>query len=243
MRVVAESGRPLKKGALKVLIVSVGISAFLGVLALLTGDFGEFQLKVLFTAMTVAGASIIALACGAALELGRARVYAPIGIWSSVIGAALALLGLWFEIRSEALAKIFVSAFMLAVFAGHASALSAANVLPRHHWVRALTVAFTSILLAIFFWQVWGDFDAWENLPWRLVGVLIVLASAGTILVPVLARMGRDEFVVSADAFGGGGSAGTEDIDPGHAVSSRALPHCPHCGEQLPARLKHEFPA
>ncbi len=71
MRVVAESGRPLEKWALKVLIVSVGTSALLGVIALLTGEFGESQVKVLFTAMTVAGASIIGLACGAALELGE----------------------------------------------------------------------------------------------------------------------------------------------------------------------------
>ena len=241
MRVVAESGRPLKKGALRVLIASVGISALLGVWAMLA-SFGEFQLKVLFTAMTVAGASIIALACGAALELGRARLFAPIGIWASVIGGALALIAIWFEVVDEGLAKVIFTSMILAVFGGHASALSAANVLPRQHWIRVLTVGCTALVAILILWFMWvtSAFEAWVGFPGRLVGTLIVLASAGTIMVPVLARMGRDEFEISADAFG---SADGDDIDPGPlGVRPKSLPHCPHCGEQLPARLKQEFP-
>lgn len=239
MRVVAESRRPLKKSALKALIVSVAISALLGVLALVTDDFGKSQAKVLLTAMTVAGASIIALACGAALELGRARLYAPLGIWSSVIGAALALLGIWIEISDEVFIKVVCSAIMIAVFAGHASAMSTSNLLPKHAWVRLVTIGITALLLVIFMGYMWPGERAWREMPWKLVGVLIVLASAGTIMVPVLTRMGRDEFQITAEAFGG---LGDEDIEPGAVATPTELPHCPHCGEQLPASLKRSFP-
>jgi hypothetical protein len=238
MRVVAESGRPLKKGALKILIGSVALSALLGVFSLVTSEFGEGQAKVLFTAMTVAGASIIVLACGAALELGRAGHYAPVGIWSSVIGALLVIGGIWLEVRDDGYWRAAVSVTMIAFFSGHASALSAANLLPRHAWLRAATIALTAVLLLLLLTFVWQD-DGWLDFPWRLAGVLIVLASAGTILVPVLARMGRDEFQVSADAFG---ALDDEDIEPDAPASAGALPRCPHCGEALPASLKKAFP-
>jgi len=67
----------LKKVALWFLIVSVAVSAALGILALLTGTFGDFQIRVILTTLTISAASIGALASGALWE-GRGRKGLPI---------------------------------------------------------------------------------------------------------------------------------------------------------------------
>ena len=60
-----------KKVALWFLIVSVAISAALGILAILTGNFGDFEMRIILTTLTISAASIGALVCGSAV--GRPR--------------------------------------------------------------------------------------------------------------------------------------------------------------------------
>ncbi len=59
-----------KKVALWFLIVSVAISAALGILAILTGNFGDFEMRIILTTLTISAASIGALSAGALWEGG-----------------------------------------------------------------------------------------------------------------------------------------------------------------------------
>jgi NADH pyrophosphatase NudC (nudix superfamily) len=59
----------VKRIALRILIGSVAFSALLGIWALLSGDFGEIQAKVMGTSLFISGASILFCpGCGKALE-------------------------------------------------------------------------------------------------------------------------------------------------------------------------------
>jgi hypothetical protein len=59
----------LKRLFLQSLIVSIGLCALLGILAIVMGSFGKFEVKVLLTTLTISGASLCGLCCGAAIEI------------------------------------------------------------------------------------------------------------------------------------------------------------------------------
>ena len=63
-----------KKIALWFLIISVAISAALGILAILTGNFGDFEGRMILTTLTISAASICALAAG---RFGKAATLHP----------------------------------------------------------------------------------------------------------------------------------------------------------------------
>src|SRR5262245_47378367 len=50
------------------LVVSVIASALLGIAALLGGGFGDYELKIVLTTVTIALGSVLGLACGVGLE-------------------------------------------------------------------------------------------------------------------------------------------------------------------------------
>jgi len=206
----------MRRGFLHVLIVSVGLSALLGIVALLSHDFGETQIKVLLSTLCVAGASILAMACSAVWERQRARSLALPGIGASIVGFLLLLVGIWIEAKGEAYWKSATTIVIGAAFAAHAALLFLANLADRYRWVRPATIGATALLAAVLIFLLWRD-HAWDD-AWRLVGILAILGSAGTILTPVFQRMSRGQEA--------GGSTGAAAL------------RCPHCGKELPATFR-----
>jgi hypothetical protein len=74
---------------LYILIASVVLSALIGIAVLLFGDFGEVEIRVLFTTLTITVTSVCGLACGAFLESGRGRVLPAAGIGLAVVSAVM----------------------------------------------------------------------------------------------------------------------------------------------------------
>ena len=60
--------------SLRALIASVVLAALMGMVAILSGDFGELQARVLLTTLTIGVTSILGLACGEALARRTARL-------------------------------------------------------------------------------------------------------------------------------------------------------------------------
>ena len=63
--------RTLHRGALRVMLASVVVSALMGCYALLREDWGETEERLLLSTLSVFGTSMITLACGVAWERGR----------------------------------------------------------------------------------------------------------------------------------------------------------------------------
>lgn len=197
--------------ALRIFIASISLSALLGVAVLLGGEFGKIELKILGTTLCVSGASILSMASAVALERGRARVYPWIGVSCSTLGFAILLLCILAEEADDVVLK-FVATVLIAGAAGaHGSLLALAEVPPGRRWVLVGTLicaAFAALAGTIL---VWIEGDSEEL--FRALGALAVLTTAGTLIVPVLTRLGRREAPVAAA--------------PGDG------PHCPHCGGAL----------
>ena len=201
--------------AFHILIFAVVASAILGIYALLAGDFGETEARIILTTLSVAGASILAMASGAALERNRGGYFPHVGIGATLAGFGLIVFGIWvlWDHFDEDYWKVTSTLTVLGVFASHAALLRIARLSPRFAWVSVATIVCGAILAQTIASLIWG-MDLEEDVAARVIGVLSILVAAGTILVPVFARMSRDEF-----------AAATDDRD--------APPACPHCGKRL----------
>lgn len=180
----------MRKIFLNTLIVSVSLSAVIGILVILIGNFGEFEARVLLTTFTVACASILGLACGAAYEAGRSRNLPIAGILFAVISGLSWFLIIWnSENVNEYVVKAIMSSTLIAAALAHLSLVSLARLEARFRWAVYsifFSIAALSGLLLSFIWFT----EALESdITFRVLGVLSIIAAALTILIPVLHKL------------------------------------------------------
>ena len=210
-----------KKVALWFLIVSVAISAALGIIALLTGTFGDFQMRIILTTLTISAASIGALASGALWE-ARGRKDLPIvGIGLSLLAALLLITGIWLEPLSNGYWKFTASTSVLAAATTHACLLSLAKLSRRFGWARPTNLI--AVYTLAFFVIVTIYSESGNDLGFRLIGTASIVVAALTIMTPIFHRLSRDDFSVGASETNGHGLWVTVT--------------CPQCGSTQPNSL------
>jgi len=175
------------KPALRVLIVSVVLSAGFGVYALVAGDFGRTQGRILLSSLTVSAVSILSMACGVAWERRRLGAVPALGVLVAIAAGALLLLGIWGEGRGSVFWKTTACVAIGAVAAAHASLMSLASLDARFAWAKPAAYALAVALAGALMTAICAEAD--DEQVWRGIGVLSVLLSAMTITVPVLHRM------------------------------------------------------
>src|SRR5262245_11653507 len=119
---------PVKKAFLYALIGSVVLGALLGILTILSGHFGWLEIRVLLTTVTVAGASICGLACGAYLSTKRGTILPLAGIGLTLLAAVMVIAGIWQATLSDGYWQVATSASVFAVACAHLSLLSMARL-------------------------------------------------------------------------------------------------------------------
>ncbi len=226
----------MKKAFLICLIVSVGISALLGIGALLIGEFGEIQAKVLATTVSVSLFSIAALCCAAAAESGRGGVLPIFGIFVSAVAAILIVSGIWSDADSETYWKTAASFAVVGAAVAHMSLLSLARLAPGHRWVLHGAHAAIALLAVLIVSALWAEPE--EEAFFRWLGIDAILATALTILVPILHRIGGEgSFPVTDEGRARRvvcPSCGTEETHPLGRI------RCSHCGCVFAVRVIRE---
>jgi hypothetical protein len=182
----------LKKFFLYLLIASVAFSALLGIGVILFGDFGEFEIKILLTTLTITVTSILGLACGAYLETGRGKILPLAGIALAVVSSVLWVFLVWNgTIYENFFAKLLLSLTLLAASCSHISLLSIARLDKRFLWsnyaVRIAVWTLTAILLVL----IWQSFKTASDLTSRIIGVLSIVIAALTVITPVFHRLSQ----------------------------------------------------
>lgn len=118
----------MKNLFLKILIASVSLSAAIGIVVILIGNFGELETKVLLSTLTITLTSLLGLACGAYFETGRGKYLPSAGIVFTLASAVLWLFTIWsWQIGNEYIAKGTVTVTLLAVACAHLSLVSMAR--------------------------------------------------------------------------------------------------------------------
>jgi hypothetical protein len=192
-------GSPVKKAFLYSLIVSIVLSAFLGILAILSGSWGWFEVRILLTTVTIAAASICGLACGAYLATKRGQVLPLAGIALAILGAAMVMAGMWADMRSDAYWKCAVTVSVFAVACGHLALLSMARLAEWFLW--SLVVAHAVILgvASLIVLLVWSELHGTGM--FQLLGVAAIIDAAITILIPIFHWLSRAPLAPAAPSL------------------------------------------
>lgn len=176
------------------MIISLALAAALGVFAILFDGVGSRTFEILATALLVGGFSTIALICAIVQGKGRFAGLMWTGIGTG--GGALLtwLLLIWFDPWAwfnnyeveEHLATVGGTFTTLSLWSAHYGLLS----LPRldrepHRVIRACTLGLAGALGLAMILVLWTQ--AYEEWSAKMIGVLTVLASCGTVVTPVLA--------------------------------------------------------
>lgn len=180
----------LKKFFLYSLIASIAISALLGIVVIIFGNFGDFESKILMSALTITVTSILGLACGAYLETGRGRFLPVNGIVLSVISAVMWLVIVWaWQDQNSSFVKVLISVTILATACSHLSLLSLAKLDRRFNWSYYAAHSLIWILTAFLIWLVWTIENDINDLAGRIIGVLSIAVAALTVATPIFHKL------------------------------------------------------
>ena len=180
---------PPRKFAIMLFFASVTINASLGIIALVAGEFGDTQGKVLFTSLNVSAASVLSLTMFPARERGHLGRVPNIGIGLSIIGFSLFIIVIWLESGEDVLWKITASVLTCAIAAGHCCLICLFVLPARYLNVLKITYALVSLLTILIVGAIWSEASG-EIFP-RILGVLSILIAATTVSIPVLHRLSR----------------------------------------------------
>ena len=171
------------------LIASLSISALIAIFVFLLGDFGDTEIKLLISTLTIGGYSLTGL-CGSVLY--ERRIFTPLalaGIIVSVIGFLVTVGATWEIIDFNDVWKPVAILAILGFSIAHGSLLLLArsdqNLVNR---LLAATMAFIVIVALMLIYLVLAEADV-DELYFRLLGVFAVLDVLGTIVTPILRKI------------------------------------------------------
>lgn len=165
------------------------LTALVGIVSVLSGEFGELQIKILLTCLTISVASIFSMACAAFIEKRQHRVLGLSGITLSIAAAMLTILGLWTEIDSEVYWKSTLTLGVLAAAFAHGFLLLLPRLTDRQRWVQALALFCIGVLAIQIMVAAWGEIE--EESYYRILAVVAILVGLGTLVIPILMKYGQ----------------------------------------------------
>ena len=179
-----------KRAFLYLLVASVALSAVIGIAVLILGNFGDFEIKVLLTTLTVTVTSILGLACGAYLETGRGHVIPIAGIIVAVVSCILWIFLVWHgTVHEDFYAQILMSLTLFSATCAHISLLSLATLDRRFIWSRYAFIAADSVMTAYLLFLIWNDKWIDNDVTPRLIGILSIIVAALTLVTPIFHKL------------------------------------------------------
>jgi hypothetical protein len=204
----------LKQVFLRTLIATVVAGALIGIYVFLFGDFGETEARILLTTLTISYFSVTSLACSAAFESRKAGQLAPVGLAVSMVGFLVFMPGIWVQdCEWEAYGKLMLILGFLAFSIAQACLLALVPLGRSVRWIFFAVVAVIFTLASLISGMVVFDTDCeWCQ---RIAGVLGILDGCGSLVIPVLYKLG-----------------GTSDETIGDGSLDRIELVCPRCGRR-----------
>lgn len=188
----------LRRTFLYTLITSVAFSALLGIAVIVLGNFGNLEVRILMTTLTITATSILGLACGAYYETGRGRIMPLAGIALAVVAAIMTFLIIWDVMdENETFIKSGGTVLLLSLACSHLSLLSLARLDKRFAWSRIAAFVVVSMLAALLIYLIWFEPDTSSDLFARTLGVLAILVASVTIITPVFHKLSATEPTVA----------------------------------------------
>ena len=189
----------VRKGSLYSFIGFLTISALLAITCVLSGEFGDFEIKVLITTSVIAVASICSLCCSAYSNRKENAWPGLGGISVAAVSAAMLIVGVWAEIDSEGYWKATAICSVFAIAFAHSLALLAVELRPTYSWLRIGTGINIFALAALISVMILVEID--DEGVFKLVAVLAILAALETLVIPILGRLAKVAPTQAGDAL------------------------------------------
>lgn len=179
----------LKKVSLFGIIGFLSLSALVAVVSLLTGDFGDTQVRIILTTLTISGASVCGMACFAFIEKRGLAPLGAIGVGCAVAAAAMGILAIW-DITSPGTTygKVALTLVVAAVALAHAFLLHIPTLPPGYRWNQYALILFDLLLAGQITFALWDETNA--SGFYRIMGVITVFVVLFTLIIPICSRLG-----------------------------------------------------
>lgn len=181
----------LRRILLITMIVTLSISALIGIFVIISGNGGELEGKILLTTASIGGFSLVSLCFPGLFERRKLKVVAYAGLVSCGIGLFFAFVVIWLDTMSYSMfedsGKLLGTFILSSVFLAQASLLLLLKPKSKSVWYSLIaTVSLITIVFIMIQLIIWvGDLVDFEEYV-KALAVLSILEVLGTILTPIL---------------------------------------------------------
>ncbi len=179
----------LGRAAGAIFLVLVAVNAAVGITALVVGEFGQTQGKVLGTSLLATAGCVGVLVNVPAMRSGRAGPVPAVASGLALVTAGLLTAGMWAGFEGEVFGKLASSSALLTIAGTYAGLMSLLPVRGRQRALQAAAYVLVALGTAALLTFIWLDVDNAAAI--RVVGVGAVLLAADTLALPVLVRQSR----------------------------------------------------
>jgi len=172
---------------LKLFIGFLSLTALIAIFSVLSGDFGEFQVKILATTFTISAASICSMSCAAFIENEKKKELGVSGIVCSAIAMLMVICGIWIEIDDKEYWKTAITFIVFAAAFAHAFLLILPDLDEGHRWSQIASTICIGILAIQIVAAVWGEIDG-EGY-YKLLAVVSIIVVLLTLVIPILMKI------------------------------------------------------
>ena len=181
----------MRRFTLYSLVGSVAIGALLAIFFVLANSWGWFEIRIILSTTLIAGASLCIMACEIARTPKGWNVLPYSGFTLTAVSALLLFVGMWTDFNGEFYWKLSSSLAAFAVATVHVCLLSVVPLTGKFKWVFfiAMQVIYgvaTLVFLLIF------EFAKEDDLL-RLLIVMSIIATALSLVIPLLSRISKTE--------------------------------------------------
>jgi len=197
----------IRRIAVWTVVVSLVITALIGIYTIVSGDFGETQSKVMLTTLAVAAFSVLAL-CHLAIVERDVRAVGWIGIGTSALALITAAILIWWNFGDYMyqrdgiygnIMKTFAITGLVALSLAHANLMLLLQTAPLR-WIRSsLTVALIliaivpTLIIPIILTDGMFPPQSFQDVYWRFFAVILILDALCTIALPVATLIVRGQ--------------------------------------------------
>lgn len=187
-----------KKSFLMTMIISLTISAFIGIIIFLFGSFGDTEFRILLTTLSLAGFSLAGLCCSLLYEKRKYIKFSMFAIGSIILGFLFSILLIWefvyffrWGLELTIWAELFLTLLVLSFSFAHMSLILLINVKKKlDKYLLYLTLLFIAIVASMLIYLIFRiGINEPGELFFRLLGVFAILNVLGTIVTPMLNKI------------------------------------------------------
>ena len=174
------------------MLASLVISAAIGSIIVLKGDFGDTEGRLLGTTLSLAIFTVLAIPSTVQLGRGNFSMLSSFGMGSSVVAFSLIVAAIWSDgtFESILLTKLMVTFGVIAFASNHTALLLLVSRATTLIWITLIsTIIVLVVIAAMLTISVWV-----ENMPnelARFLTALAILDVLGSLGVPLLSKLKR----------------------------------------------------